>query len=574
MAAQRLGGPQVQLPEGEASIINAAAIYLYRQSRFQPISQLNPETLSSQLSEWNVGTMRRFSLTMDAIENRDPLVKSTTGKLKQSLSRRDFEVVKVDGADPDKAELHANKLKEFYSNIEATNAVDRNIRGGFSTLVQQMMDAALKRYAVHEIIWRPVGDEMDKLTATFVFVPLWFFENRTGCLRFCGNFAWDGIPMKDGQWVVTCGDGIMEAISVAWMYKTIALRDWMIYSEKHGMPGIVGKTQFQKDTPGWNAMKDAVEAVSTDFSAVIGQQDDIDAVQFGQTGQLPYPPLVEYMDKAISALARGADLSTLSAGNTAQGQGASLQGDESDLIEQHYGQMISETLNHYVDPHVIKWHFGEGEEPCAYVKLNVPKRKDAQVELEIDNALTGMGILQAKSSICERYGRTEATDEQIADGDVIQGAGALPQQPTGPNGEPLDENGNLLVSPERKQWLQDFRQKNFEGSRAQDLTQRRERFQRFRELAPARERLANYRQSRQELLGAANLIAKNATNELKPLVEQLNKIASMANEEHFIACIRALRSELPQLADKAERTTGNANSLLAVFEAVNNPALN
>jgi phage gp29-like protein len=543
VAEQRLGSPMLQQISASESIVNAAAVYLYRQARFQPILSLEPATLSWQLSEWNVGTMRRFSLTMDAIENRDAMVKCVTGKLKQSISRRTFDIVKVEGADSATADAHAKVLRDFYSNVECTNAIDRNVRGGFSMLLHQMMDAALKRYAVHEIVWKPIGDEANSLSATFVFVPLWFFENRTGSLRFCGNFAWDGIPLKDGNWMVTVGEGIMEPISCAWMYKTIATRDWLIYSEKHGMPGVVGKTPHGTGTPGWNAIEDSVKAVAADFSAVIGIQDTIEAIQFGSTGNLPYPPLVEYMDKTISALARGADLSTISAGSTTQGQGASVQSDEGDMIEQHYGQVLTETLNRQVDPHVIRWHFGVGAEPCAYVKVTIPAKKDINLELAIDSALEGMGIKQSKTSVCERYSRAEASPEQVAAGDVVGGS----------SGEEI-----IPVSEERRKWLKEFRdgQTDSKDSSTEDL---------------AKDRMAAYRETRNRLKASADNLEKSASNELKPLVRRLRKIVEMPNDEHFSKALRALRVAIPRCAEMAPRTIENANGLLEVFETANHP---
>jgi phage gp29-like protein len=584
---QRLGQPQVQQILENESLIGAASVYLYRQARFQPIAQLDPQSLSWQLSEWNVGTMRRFSLTMDAIENRDAVTKSVTGKLKHSLSRRSLEVVKVEGLDDDdqEAQAHQDALKFFYNNLEATNAVDRNIRGGQSMLIEQMMDAALKKYAVHEIIWKPAADGQN-IKATFVFIPLWFFENRTGSLRFCGNFAWDGIPLKDGNWCVTVGDGIMEAISVAWMYKTISLRDWLIYSEKHGMPAIVGKTAYQVNSKGWQAISEAVKAVSTDFSAVIGATDTIEAVQFGQTGQLPYPPLVEYMDKAISAIARGADLSTMSAHGHSQqsGQGASLQGDESDLIEQHYGQMITETLNHYVDRKVLEWHFGEGVEPKAYVKLNVPKRKDVANELAIDQFLVSAGVKLSASNACERYARSEASDEQVGEGDILQAPAAPPGGGDGtiiPPDNSGTESPTAGLSAERTAWLKGNRDAQQGGAPMHPSHPRAQMIQNFRKgaspqpsakLSP-KQKFAAFRASRTQLGSAADKLAQNATNELQPLVNRLEKILAMPNDEHYVAAITALRHDIPDIAASCQRTIGNAQGLLTIHEIVTHPFL-
>ena len=534
IATQRLGPPDVQQVSQAFSLINPAAVYLYRQARFQPISYLTPEVLTSQLSEWNVGTMRRFSLTMDAIENRDALVKSATGKLKMSLSRRDYEVVKVEGADEAEAEAHAQELEFFYSHVEATNAIDRNQRGGFGTLVHQMMDAALKKYACHEIVWRPVtaeDGELCGLTATFIFVPLWFFENRTGSLRFAGNFAWDGIPLKDGEWMVTVGDGIMEAICVSWMYKTIALRDWLIYSERNGMPLPLGKTPHTNNSPGWIAMKEALDSIATNSAVLIGLQDEIDKLEFGGTGQLPYPVLVEYMDKLISALARGADLGTLSSGTHAQGTGASLQGEETELIEMHNGQMITETLNHYVDPAILRWKFGDGVIPKAYVRLNIPKPKDIKLEILVDQFLLSCGVRLSAEGALERYGRSMAQDDEEALSAPQTGAG----QPAGFGSDNLagidmerglNLNGNGRVA-----------------ANAQQATKV------FIERAKAR-------------------LAKDTSLAMKPLRDKLKAIAQMTNSEGIEAALKKLKADLPHHLRTINRTPENARAMQEIMGAM------
>jgi len=533
LATQRLGGADVQQTSQALSLINPAAVYLYRQARFQPIAHLSPEALTSQLSEWNVGTMRRFSLTMDALESRDLVIKSATGKLKMALARRDYEIVKVEGADPVEAEKHAQALEYFYSNLECTNAVDRNQRGGFGTLVLQMMDATLKKYAVHEIVWKPQIDDEGEvlgLTASFVFVPLWFFENRTGSLRFCGNFAWDGITLTDGQWMVTVGDGIMEAISVGWMYKTIALRDWLIYSERNGMPLPIGKTTHPNGTPGFDAMKRALEAIGTDSALIIGIADAIEKLEFGATGQLPYPLLVDYIDKAICAVARGADLGTLSSGKHAEGTGASLQGDETDLIEQHNGQMITETLNHYIDPVVLRWHFGQNVVPKAYVKLNIPKPKDLNLEIAVDQFLLSCGVKLSIASALERYGRAEAEDDEemlsAPQPAAVPGQG-LDGEEDDPNGAPANRNGN--------------------GHRNGNI---------------ASQTAANAAQISKVFLNRAKArFAKDTSLALKPLRDRLKAISEMANDEQMQAALKKLRDDLPVYLRKANKTPDNAQGL-------------
>ena len=63
-------------------------------------------------------------------------------------------------------------------------------------------------------------------------MPLWFFENRSGRLQFLklplGGA--NGEPLEEGGWMITKGDGIMEACSIAYMFKNMPLKDWVAYS--------------------------------------------------------------------------------------------------------------------------------------------------------------------------------------------------------------------------------------------------------------------------------------------------------------------------------------------------------
>ena len=64
-----------------------------------------------------------------------------------------------------------------------------------------------KKYAVHNILW---NRSSQGIRAELQFVPLWFFENRTGVLRFLKNETdLEGEELKAGAWMVTVGQGLM-----------------------------------------------------------------------------------------------------------------------------------------------------------------------------------------------------------------------------------------------------------------------------------------------------------------------------------------------------------------------------
>ncbi|MDR1890671.1 MAG: DUF935 domain-containing protein [Puniceicoccales bacterium] len=381
-------------------------------ARFNPIKTLTPDSLSQMLDAFSAGYLKAAALTWDAIERRDDVIQGVASKRKKSIARLHWEILSVD--DSDIAREQKVALEYFYNNLSATNACDANELGGISLLVRQMMDAVGKKYAVHEIIFEPhefSGSEKDSpklkhtapstlLTATFRFVPLWFFENHDGKLKFLANEgATSGIPLEAGAWLVTTGDGLMEACSIAYLFKHLPLRDWLVYCERNGMPGVKGVTDAAPNTEQWEAARDAVEDFGAEFNALMSKGTDIEAIDLSTKGELPYPKLIDRMDRAISALWRGSDLATLS---RESGAGASLQADETVILEEDDAGMISEALNSQVDRFVIKYLFGDVPSK-AYIKFIPNVKRNVAEELNLYRELYKMGVPISLNDIRERF---------------------------------------------------------------------------------------------------------------------------------------------------------------------------
>ncbi len=380
-------------------------------ARFNPIKTLTPDSLSTMLDEFSAGYLRSAALTWDAIEHRDDVIFGVAMKRKKSISRLNWEVLTID--DTDIAKRQQAALVYFYNNLTATNACDSNECGGFSLLVRQMMDAIGKKYAIHEIIFNLSEGKNStdmQITANFRFVPLWFFENRDGKLKLLLNEgSTEGVELEPGAWLITVGDGLMEACSIAYLFKHLPLRDWLVYCERNGMPGVKGVTDAPPNSQQWECAREAVEDFGAEFHALMSRGTDIEAIDLSASGQLPYPALIDRMDRAIAALWRGSDLATLSRSN---GTGASLQADETSILEADDAAMISETLNAQVDKFVLKHLFGD--EPIkAYIRLIPSIRKNIKDEISLYRDLYDIGVPLALSDIRERFNLPMPTEEDI-----------------------------------------------------------------------------------------------------------------------------------------------------------------
>lgn len=411
----------------ESGLLSAESVRMQRQIRWNPIRSLTPESLTRALDGLEYGDLREFALLAEAVANRNDTLKSVKPKREKDVSQLPWQILKVD--DSDEAEDHKRVLEDFYNNVTAINAFDRNERGGFSRLVRQMMTAASYRYAGHHIAWAPDSDrqielasgrKISGLSATLEFCPLYFFENRTGELRFVKDgLGIEGEALLDGEWMVTVGDGLMTAILPGYLMLREALNDWAAFSEKFGTPGVVGRTSASRDSDGGRGMRAAVEAFGREWGAVLYGDDAASKIELieakGGATSLPFPALIERIERKFAALYRGADLSTMSS-KEGEGSGASLQGEEADILKRDDAQTISETLNHYLDRWVLRHQFGVNQGK-AYIQIDLPETKDAKFDLEVIGALVDRGARISMPATLERFGLTEAGDDEL---DVVQ----------------------------------------------------------------------------------------------------------------------------------------------------------
>lgn len=363
---------------------------------------LSGETLGMALDSFDCGDLRPAAQLWQPMCLRDDSIANVKPKREKSVSRRDWQVLTSDGSA--EAKRQQKILTDFWNSVRAVDAYDLNVRGGFSRLVRQMMESVSFKYAAHHLVWHP---SRDGLRCTFEYVPLHFFENRTGRLQFCPTgMEYEGVPMAEDEWLVTVGDGLMFAGSIGYWCKRNVIADWMAFSDKFGMPGLLGKTSQGQDSEGGRAMAEAVGTFGQDWAAVLYGDDGSGKIELispgGSSTNLPMPALADRVDRRLSALWRGADLSSMSS-LSGTSTGANLQGEESDLIEQDDALTISEKLNE-IDEQVLRWWFGPRVKVRAYIRLIVPQSEDLRLLLNAISTLVRLGAPIAINDVLERFG--------------------------------------------------------------------------------------------------------------------------------------------------------------------------
>lgn len=377
----------------------------------------NPDVLVNAVTAYHSGNIAQLAKIVDAYERQDDV--AATGRMKRdaSVARCEHTVLIEEGHEDDpRAQLHRETLQRFWATIRCTSAFNRAERGGIRLLKKQMMSARTHGWSAHNILWHTEGGT---LRAEFIQIPMWHFENLTGELRFREHVTdWYGVPLWDGGWLVNSATPIGPAVALACCAKRMSLQDWMLFSERAATPGLLGKTAAAPGTDAWNNLCNMLNRWSRAWVGAVDKDTDVTPVNLN-TGTPPMPQLVERMDRAIAALYRGADLSTISKG---EGLGASLQGEESDMLEADQCAEISEALHEQVDRLVIRYECGD-DEPLAYIWIEPVSKPDVESNTKIDDHLAKFGIRLSKRDMLQRYGRAEAADVDDALEPPAQGFG-------------------------------------------------------------------------------------------------------------------------------------------------------
>ena len=382
------------------------------QLRYNALRALDPDVLVRHLEAFSRGDICGLERVLEEFETREDKMRIGAFKMSAAVASKPWEVrIRKGEEENPRAKLHKDVLTRFWNRAEATDAFCRNRRGGLRLLVKQMMSAQSRVYSVHDVVWHVHGD--GTLSATFTHVPAWCFENRTGRLRYIRNDCdTAGEEMRDGEWLVTVGEGVGVAAAILAMAKRLSWNDWLLFSEKCGMPVILGNTNAQRGTEAWDAMLRAIRAVAPKTGLLADTGTTLNAVSMGAGGQQTYRELVETVDRAISALYRGGDLATVSSGPDAAGVNA--QAGESELMDDDGCKMVSETLRDQIEKFVVRFECGDFE-PLAEIVINPPaETEDVDREMKIDMHLAGLGVKLSKRDALARYGRTEAEDEADA----------------------------------------------------------------------------------------------------------------------------------------------------------------
>jgi len=226
------------------------------------------------------------------------------------------------------------------------------------SIISEMLSAVLYGYHVSEVIWQKVGNYI--LPANIIGKPQqWFVfsENNELLLRTRSN--WKGEAVPERKFLILQHNasyenpyGTPELSRCFWpvTFKKGGLKFWIIFSEKYGMPYLIGKHPRGTSKDDTEMLADMLESMVQDAIAVIPDDASIEILEAGGKSASAdiYEKLIDYCDKEISIALLGQNLTT----NVSTGSYAATQAHmqiRKDIIDSDR-RLIEKAMNT-----LIKW---------------------------------------------------------------------------------------------------------------------------------------------------------------------------------------------------------------------------
>lgn len=287
------------------------------------------------------------------------------------------------------------------------------------SLISESLDAALFGYRPLEVIWEKRGGRVAPGRVEGK-PPEWFRYSADNELLFLSREQWSGEPVPPYKFIVARNEpsyenpyGIAALSACFWpvVFKRGGLKFWVTFTEKYGMPWVVGKyargtnqTEIDKIVESLdNMIQDAVAAIPDDSSVTI-----IEAGGKGASADI-YEKMLHFCNAEISKAIVGQTLTTEVGSNGSYAASKTHAQVLQDVINSD-ARMIESAMNTLIG-WIVELNFGSAARP----KFVMYEEEDVDQALaDRDQKLVSGGVRFTKAYYTRAYGFKE--DEiEVAD---------------------------------------------------------------------------------------------------------------------------------------------------------------
>lgn len=306
------------------------------------------------------------------------------------------------GIDRGKAKTRQAKLiEDLFKDLD----IDR--------IISEIVQAPLFGYQPLEVLWERTGNYI--LPKDVVGKPQhWFVFGEENDLRFRTKGNWNGEPVPEKKFLLPRNRasyenpyGFPELSRCFWpiTFKRGGFKFWVIFTEKYGMPFLIGKHPRGTDPKDNDELLEKLQDMVQDAVAVIPDDSSVEFLESGRGGQASssgiYKELIETCKGEISISILGQNLSTEVKGGSFAASESHMQV-RKDIVDSDR-RLVEETMNELIG-WVFDFNFGSGERPV----FSMWEEEDVDKDLaDRDKILSDAGVKFSKTYYMKAYGFAE-----------------------------------------------------------------------------------------------------------------------------------------------------------------------
>lgn len=359
---------------------------------------LKPVRLVSILQQANQGYMQQLYDMFMEMEEKDLHLAAVLQTRQLAVVGLNWNIIPVteDKRDVDIADFVTTEFKSIPK---------------FRNILADLLTAIGYGFAISEIIWKQNGNKIGIENIERIRQRKFTFANSFEPRLLTAANSINGEELKPDKFIIhiphsksglTNRGGLLRLCAFFYMLKSFSLKDWSIFSEIFGMPTRLGKYPQGITDEDLDVLKDAVELLGTDASAIVPDTAMIELIERKSTNTDIYKSFQEYADKKISVAVLGQTLTT-EIGDT--GSYAAAQTHDrvrGDLLVADAVLLAEDLKMQLINP-LIRFNYGEGI-PIPEFVFDYETKPDPYKEVDKDTKLfKGMKLPVAQNYLYVKY---------------------------------------------------------------------------------------------------------------------------------------------------------------------------
>lgn len=385
-----------------------------------PTRGLTPERLAAILQEADEGDIERQAELFEEMEEKDTHLASV-------LQTRKLAVLGLPRAIlPGGKDAAAQRAADLVSDVFA--------RVGIADVLFDLLDATGKGMAACEIQWELAGDQVLPRAVEWVH-PKRFRWADDGTLRLrTDRHPATGETLAANKWLVhVCRArsgwpsraGMLRVCAWMYLFKNYAVKDWVVFSERMGIPTRVGKYDPSTSKEDKEALALALRMLGSDTSGIISRNTDIQFIESSATrGQEVFATLVAWCEAGMSKAVLGQTLTTEVGATGSFAASKTHDAVRRDLMEADALALAAVVQRDLVRP-LVGFNLG-WDVPLPVLEFDAREPEDLESLARTYGELVERVKLPiGKRHLYERFGVPEpAPDEEVVGGAAPVAAGA------------------------------------------------------------------------------------------------------------------------------------------------------